>query len=214
MSDIITTGTSGYSSGAIDTASVLVNNVSPIDAKHPNGLAAAVTQIEAVLGSGTSLKGSVATLVARLAVLLEATGLLKSGVTIPSPVLSGSVTGTYTFNGTPTLPNAIIAGTVFQLNPYAITTVSSSAHNLTTAPTHATWYLECLATDAGYAAGDRVYSLGDTAASRGFSIFTDSTVVGVSTDGSLPAIQNKSTTTSTAITAAKWKLVVTPFKRT
>src|SRR6185295_5187670 len=82
MADIITTGTSGYSAGAIDTASVLVNNVSPIDAKHPNGLAAAVTQIETILGSGTSLKGTLATLVARLAVQMS-----PAGIVIPAGVI-------------------------------------------------------------------------------------------------------------------------------
>ena len=82
MPDIITTGTSGYSTGSIDTASVLINNVSPIDAKHPNGLAAAVTQIETILGSGTSLKGTLTSLVARLAVQMS-----PGGVVIPAGVI-------------------------------------------------------------------------------------------------------------------------------
>ena len=214
MADIISTGTSGYSSGAIDTASVLIDNVSPISAKHPNGLASAVVQVETVLGSGTTLKGALSTLAARLAVLLEATGLLRSGATVPNPVIQGSVTGTYTLDGTPTVHHLPIAGTALTMNPYAVTTATSVAHTLGITPAHIDWYLECITTDAGYAAGDRVYSLGDTAASRGFSVFADSTLIGVSTDGTVPAIQHKSTTSSTAITAAKWKLVVTPFKIT
>jgi len=99
MADIITTGTSGYSAGAIDTASVLVNNVSPIDAKHPNGLAAAITQIESILGSGTSLKGTLATLVARLAVQMS-----PAGIVIPAGIIwpyGGSTppTGSYLCDG-------------------------------------------------------------------------------------------------------------------
>ena len=78
MADIITTGTSGYSTGSIDTATVLVNNVSPTDAKHPNGCAAAIVQIEGILGSGTTLKGNLADLGARLAVSLTADGTISS----------------------------------------------------------------------------------------------------------------------------------------
>lgn len=214
MADLIATGTSGYSSGAIDTASVLIDNVSPISAKHPNGLAAAVTQVETILGSGTVLKGTLATLAARLAVLLEATGLLRSGATVPNPVIQGSVTGTYTLDGTPTIHRLPIAGTALTMNPYATTTVTSGAHGLGIIPAYVDWYLECLTTDAGYTAGDRVYTISDTGSTRGFAIFADGTSIGISTDGTVPAIQHKSTTTSTVITAAKWKLVVTPFKIT
>ncbi len=213
MSDIIATGTSGYASGAIDTASTLVANVSPISVKHPNGLASAVVQLETILGSGTSLKGTLANLVTRLAVLIESTGLLKAGVTIPTPVIQGNVTGTYALRGTATIPGATITGSVLTMNPYAVTTVVTPIiHGLGTTPEFTHWYLECVSTDAGYAVGDRVYIISDTAASRGFSIHANSTTVGIVTDGSLPAIQNKSTTTSTAITAAKWKLVVTPCR--
>lgn len=100
MADIITTGTSGYSAGAIDTASTLINNVSPIDAKHPNGLAAAVTQIEAILGSGTSLKGTLATLVARLAVQMTPSGIvIPPGMIMPFGGVSAP-TGFYSCDGT------------------------------------------------------------------------------------------------------------------
>ncbi len=82
MSDLITTGTSGYLSGAIDTASTLIPNVSPISAKHPNGLAAAVIQLETILGSGVTLKGTLASLAARLAVQMT-----PAGVIIPAGVI-------------------------------------------------------------------------------------------------------------------------------
>lgn len=77
MSDITATGTSGYALGSIDTATVLINGVSPRRAQHVNGPAAAVVQIEQILGSGTALKGSMADLVARLAVALNSTGTVK-----------------------------------------------------------------------------------------------------------------------------------------
>lgn len=77
MADLTSTGTSGYATGSIDTATTLVNNVSPTDAKHINGVAAACVQIETILGSGTTLKGSKADLVARLDVGIEADGKIN-----------------------------------------------------------------------------------------------------------------------------------------
>ncbi len=76
MADIIN-ASSGYQTGSIDTATTLVNNVSPTDAKHINGPAGAIVQIETILGSGTTLKGSTADLATRLAVGLDSAGLLK-----------------------------------------------------------------------------------------------------------------------------------------
>ncbi len=210
MPDIITTGTSGYASGTIDTASTLVANVSPISVKHPNGLASAVIQMETILGSGTSLKGTLSNLVNRLAVILESTGLLKAGVTIPTPVISGNITGTYELRGTPTIPGAMKRGTSHGIVPYATSTTTSAAHNLAGTPDLLIWYLECTTANAGYAIGDRVSSLNDSSG-RGFTVFANSTLVGYSTDASTPAVNDKSTHTSTAITAGSWKLVVVPY---
>jgi microcystin-dependent protein len=84
MSDLILSGASTYASGVNDTATTVVNNslLTPIDAKHPNGLASAILQIEAILGTGTALKGSLADLVARLAVQMS-----PAGVIIPPGVI-------------------------------------------------------------------------------------------------------------------------------
>ena len=98
MADLITTGTSGYATGSIDTATVLVNNVSPTDAKHPNGLAQAVVQIEGILGSGTTLIGTATDLGARLAVTLTPGGAIAS---------TGSATITDTDSRTATVQNTL-----------------------------------------------------------------------------------------------------------
>jgi len=84
MSDLILSGSSTYASGVNDTATTVVNNslLTPVDAKHPNGLAAAILQIEAILGTGTALKGSLADLVARLAVQMS-----PAGIVIPAGVI-------------------------------------------------------------------------------------------------------------------------------
>lgn len=76
MADIIN-ASSGYQTGSIDTATTLVNNVSPTDAKHVNGPAGAIVQIETILGPGTTLKGSAADLATRLGIAVEANGKLK-----------------------------------------------------------------------------------------------------------------------------------------
>lgn len=67
---------SGYSTGATDTWTAMVNNVTPHDARQPNGLASAILQIEAVLGSGSVLPGSLASLAARLAVQVGTDGII------------------------------------------------------------------------------------------------------------------------------------------
>ena len=77
MANIIT-ASSGYQTGSIDTASTLVNNVSPTDAAHINGPASAIIQIETILGVGTTLKGSTADLATRLGISIKSDGYLYS----------------------------------------------------------------------------------------------------------------------------------------
>lgn len=94
MADLTTTGTSGYATGSIDTATLLINNVSPTDANHVNGPAAAAVQIETVLGSGTTLKGTHASLVDRLAVSINPDGTITAGGGATTLSLQDSRTGT------------------------------------------------------------------------------------------------------------------------
>lgn len=129
--DIIVTGNSGYSTGQIDTATVLQNGVSPRQAEHVNGCAAAILQIETILGPGTTLKGSMADLVARLAVALGADGKLNlsnpasvstplgetrggTGLTsvTPGAILAGSGTGTMVSSGAGVSSQALLSGGV------------------------------------------------------------------------------------------------------
>jgi hypothetical protein len=122
MSDLMT-GSSSYGVGGIDTTTTLINGVSPRNAEHINGLAAAIIQIETILGSGTTLKGSVADLATRLATVLSNAGLLNNSLVIvtptittpaiSNPVLSGTLTGTYTLGGIPTIPATVGASWVW-----------------------------------------------------------------------------------------------------
>ena len=75
MSDLMVANTT-YTLGTNDTASTVANNITLIDAQHINGPASACVGIQTVLGLGTSLIGTKADLVARLAVSLASDGTL------------------------------------------------------------------------------------------------------------------------------------------
>jgi microcystin-dependent protein len=67
-------GSSSYLLGTNDTADVLLNNISPMDANQPNGLAAGIIQVQTALGSGVDLVGTRSSLSERLAVQMPADG--------------------------------------------------------------------------------------------------------------------------------------------
>lgn len=67
-------GSSSYLLGTNDTADVLLNNISPMDANQPNGLADGIIQVQTALGPGTDLVGAHANLSERLAVQMPADG--------------------------------------------------------------------------------------------------------------------------------------------
>jgi len=69
-------GSSSYLLGTNDTADVLLNNISPMDANQPNGLADGIIQVQTALGPGTDLVGALDNLSERLAVQMPADGRL------------------------------------------------------------------------------------------------------------------------------------------
>ena len=75
MADLMQ-GVSEYETGTLDTAAVLVNNVSPMNANQMNGVADAIIQMQHVLGAGPDLVGSAADLATRLAVQMSASGIV------------------------------------------------------------------------------------------------------------------------------------------
>lgn len=100
MSDLMQ-GSSEYAVGNIDTATTLVNGVSSRAAEHVNGPAAGVVQIEQVLGSGLTLKGSTADLSARLGVALGADGR----VSLADAPLNGTLNVVHGGLGIPNVPS-------------------------------------------------------------------------------------------------------------
>ena len=98
-------------------------------------------------------------------------------------------------------------------NPWTASTVTTISHTLGAIPSFVSWYLENLTGEAGYVAGDRVYSFDDGATARGFSTFADATTTGISTSATATGffIGHKTTGAATNITIANWKIVVKSF---
>ena len=82
-------GSSSYLLGTNDTADVLLNNISPMDANQPNGLADGIIQVQTALGPGTDLVGALDNLSERLAVQMPADGRVIPPGTI---VMTGRAT--------------------------------------------------------------------------------------------------------------------------
>ena len=67
-------GSSSYLLGTNDTADVLLNNISPMDANQPNGLADGIDSSPDCAGSRYDLVGALDNLSERLAVQMPADG--------------------------------------------------------------------------------------------------------------------------------------------
>lgn len=163
--------------------------------------------------TGTYTLGGTPTITApALSGTVTGTYTLGGTPTISAPVLSGTVTGTYTLGGTPTIPGALIAGTGVTQNPWAASTQTTAAHGLGAYPALIIAYVECLTAEGNYSIGDRVFMPADSGSARGFSTYSSTTTVGVTTDSGPFTLVNKTTGAGFVPTLANWKLVVTPYR--
>jgi hypothetical protein len=182
MSDLPIDGTSEYATGGIDTATTLVNasgpgatDGSPARAQNINGLSAAILQIISILGTGTTLKGSAADLVTRLAVEHNADGTQKTltvgkGGTGATTLAAGAVISNGTVLSTETLAVArggtgvatLAANGVMLGNTTGVVQVTAAGSASTVlavasgggAPAFVTVKSGMLATSTGSASGD------------------------------------------------------------
>ena len=92
-------GSSSYLLGTNDTADVLLNNISPMDANQPNGLADGIIQVQTALGPGTDLVGAHDNLSERLAVQMPADGRVIPTGTIVMTGRSSAPSGWLICNG-------------------------------------------------------------------------------------------------------------------
>lgn len=112
---------------------------------------------------------------------------------------------------------ALTKGTDLTQNPYAINTTVTQAHGLGAMPDLVTGYFECLSAELNYSIGDRVdvvtQWLDGAAVANGWMLLKDSTNLVLKTHTSAqPIILNKTTLAIATLTAANWKLVLTPWR--
>ena len=107
----------------------------------------------------------------------------------------------------------VTAGTALTQNPLANAAVTQ-AHGLGAVPSWIDIEMECVATDNGYAVGDKV-KVGpherSGSSSTVWSVYADATNVYLLNSGNQPNIANKSTRVNGNVTLAKWKLTITPY---
>jgi microcystin-dependent protein len=79
MADLMS-GSSGWAGGTTDTTSTLTNGVDEKKAEHINGVAAFCVALQGKLGSASSLIGNKSDLATRLAIGIDADGILTSAM--------------------------------------------------------------------------------------------------------------------------------------
>lgn len=134
---------------------------------------------------------------------------------LAGPTTGGAAAPTFRALVAADMPGTLTAGTPHIMNPYALSTESHTAHGLGAIPS---WgvktKMECLSTDAGYAAAAVIYF--DTSMGGGVTAFVsyaDATNVGIVThDTLMPAIPHFTTQANTNIDVTKWKITITPYK--
>lgn len=114
------------------------------------------------------------------------------------------------------------AGTPLIMNPYVASNTQTQAHGLASIPIICDVTLECVTAELGYSIGDKIdlsasgWAVGGTSSSSifvaGTSIRKDATNIQLITSG-LPTVVHKTGYTAIAqITAANWKLTITPYR--
>lgn len=114
---------------------------------------------------------------------------------------------------TPASSSAITAGTALVKNPIAFSSTTTQAHGLGARPTLFNVALECLTAEYGYSVGD-IINYGDGlggGSNYGINILSDATNTTLLISPAI-AVVHKTSYTGVAITAANWKITVTPYK--
>lgn len=218
----------GSAASSASTAFMLgANNLSEITtaatARTNLGLGSAATQASSVFCQVANNLSDVTAATARTNLGLgtaatAATG--TSGATLPFLNGTNTWTGTQGFAGATvtglTVTGTLSAGSALTMNPYAANTVASPvAHGLGAVPSLVRVHLICLSSDQGYATNDVIPMAGTatTSSDCGYSVAVDGTNIYLSTgNNGNPRVTNKASGSNGNITAANWKLIITPYK--
>lgn len=113
-----------------------------------------------------------------------------------------------------TLAGLLVAGTPLVMNPITVSASIAQAHGLGAAPSFCAIVYECLSTDAGYSAGDKLFGNSQVNTFQDyFNVQFDNTNLYARTNQSATgAIINKTTKVNTTMNYANWKATVTPYK--
>lgn len=116
-----------------------------------------------------------------------------------------------------TIPSSslISAGTPLVKNPYATSSTTTQAHGLGGAPHFFRVELECLSAELGHSIGDKIIyggSHGGFSSNHMWQVRADATNVYLDIGSGSPRILNRSSYADAAMTAANWKVTVTPYR--
>ena len=106
----------------------------------------------------------------------------------------------------------LTAGTVLTKNPIAFNSTTTQAHGLSARPKLFNIALECLTAEQGYSVGD-IINYGDGTGgggNYGIGVLSNTTNTTLLISGAL-AIMHKTSYTGVALTAANWKIIITPY---
>ncbi len=152
---------------------------------------------------------------------LTAYAVLVGGTTATAAVQSiasvGAAGNVLTSNGANQLPTfnattgTLVVGTPLVKNPYALSSSTTQAHGLGVAPIYVEWEWECLTPNIGYTTADTLRHSGYISA---ITLQVDTTNLTLIISNALLQFTNKTSFVSTAVTAADWKLTLTPYKLT
>lgn len=183
----------------------LLNPAPDLSSKQP--LEATLTSLSGLsLVAGDILYATAADTLQRLAKGTASQQLrMNSGATAPE---WATITGT------------IAAGTPLVMSPYVADNTATQAHGLSSTPVFTTAILECLTAEYGYSIGDKInmsalgWPTGGTASNSifisGANLIINATNLVLLTS-SRPSVVHKTLFSLGIITAANWKLTITPY---
>lgn len=201
--------------GSTVTVAVTDNELNALAAANPAAdtflyfTSTATATAASITSAGRSMV-SAASAAAQTALLSAMVGDSGSGGTkglVPAPA-AGDATKFLKGNGTfATVAAAVTTGTVGTRNPYATAVTTAWAHGLGAAPSLLAVRLTCLTAEHGYSVGHVLaLPLGEY-----ITVRVDATNVTAVFSTTLPTVANTGTGVLAAITAANWRIDITPY---
>jgi hypothetical protein len=201
--------------GANSDITSLSGLTTPLSVAQGGTGAATLTANNVILGNGTTAVQFVAP-GATSGEVLTSNGTTWASTLAPN--MSGANIRTSTIQTTSIVgySTGLTAGTSLVQNPYVANTTATQAHGLGAVPQIYVVVLECLTGEGNYSAGDKIQlsSAGQfVSGAAAWNVYADTTNTYLNTaSGITVPLLNKTTHAVFSITAANWKLTITPYK--